>query len=113
MAREILMPKLGLTMAEGTVIKWFVEEGTKVNVGDKLFEVETDKLTNEIIADTEGIMRKIIVQAGETVPVKALIGVIADENEDISAIIGHSDNKEEKKASEKVDASVEEAKEEK
>ncbi len=104
MAREILMPKLGLTMAEGTVIKWFVEEGTNVKVGDKLFEVETDKLTNEIIADTEGIMRKIIVQAGETVPVKALIGVIADENEDISALIGDSSNdKKEEKAAEKAE----------
>jgi len=106
MAREILMPKLGLTMAEGTVTKWFVEEGNNVKVGDKLFEVETDKLTNEIIADTEGIVRKIVVQAGETVPVKALIGVVADENEDISGIIGgNSGDKEEKKAANTADIS--------
>ncbi|WP_312700729.1 dihydrolipoamide acetyltransferase family protein [Sedimentibacter sp.] len=114
MAREIVMPKLGLTMVEGTLTKWFVEEGNEIKAGDKLAEVETDKLTNEIIADTEGIMRKIIVQAGETVPVKALMGVIAGESEDISAIIGeHSDDKEEEKATEKADAPVEEVKKEK
>ena len=58
MVREILMPKLGLTMVEGTIIQWFAKEGDFINIGDKLFEVETDKLTNEISADPEGLIRK-------------------------------------------------------
>ncbi|MDW5299232.1 MAG: dihydrolipoamide acetyltransferase family protein [Sedimentibacter sp.] len=90
MVREILMPKLGLTMVEGTIIQWFVKEGNHVNVGDKLFEVETDKLTNEITADTEGLIRKIFVGQGETAEVKALIGIIADEGEDISILTGEA-----------------------
>ena len=88
MARELVMPKLGLTMIQGTVIKWFFNEGDRINQGDILYEVETDKLTNQIAADTGGILRKILVHKGETVPVKSLLGVIAEENEDISNIIG-------------------------
>ena len=88
MARELVMPKLGLTMTEGTIIKWFFNEGDSINEGDVLYEVETDKLTNEVTADTGGILRKIIVHEGEAAPVKSLVGVIADEKEDISNIIG-------------------------
>jgi pyruvate dehydrogenase E2 component (dihydrolipoamide acetyltransferase) len=105
MVREILMPKLGLTMAEGTIAKWFVKEGDKVNIGDTLFEVETDKLTNDIEADTAGVVRKILVGEGKAAPVKALIGIIADENEDISFLLG--DSSEEKK----VEAAIKNAEE--
>lgn len=95
MVREILMPKLGLTMVEGTVIQWFASEGDHINVGDRLLEVETDKLTNEIIADTEGVLKSILVKAGESAEVQALIGIIAGEGEDISSLQeGHSNNKE-------------------
>lgn len=90
MVKEILMPKLGLTMVEGKIIQWFVKEGELVNVGDRLFEVETDKLTNEIMADTKGILKSILVNEGETAEVKALIGIIAGENDDISSIITNS-----------------------
>lgn len=105
MVREILMPKLGLTMVEGTIIQWFVKEGDYVNVGDKLFEVETDKLTNEITADTEGVIRKILVNQGDTAEVKALIGIIAGEGEDISAVLGEA--KEQTKAEEAEETKVE------
>lgn len=88
MAREILMPKLGLTMVEGTITNWFVNENEYVKIGDKLFEVETDKLTNEINADTEGFLRKILVKASQSAPVKALIGIIAEKDEDISGLLG-------------------------
>lgn len=87
MVREILMPKLGLTMVEGTITQWFVKEGKHVNVGDKLLEVETDKLTNEITADTEGILRSILVKPGETAEVQALIGIISGEDDDISSFL--------------------------
>ncbi len=91
MIREVLMPKLGLTMVEGTIVKWFVKEDDYVNVGDKLFEVETDKLTNEIMADTEGFIRKILIKQGETAEVKSLIGVIASEDEDLSGLLGQTE----------------------
>lgn len=95
MVREILMPKLGLTMVEGTVIQWFANEGDRISVGDRLLEVETDKLTNEIIADSEGILKSILVKAGESAEVQALIGIIASEDEDISTLQeGHSKDKE-------------------
>lgn len=90
MVREILMPKLGLTMVEGTITQWFVKEMEHVNVGDKLFEVETDKLTNEIDADTEGIVRRILVKEGETAEVHALIGILAGKDDDISSSLEKS-----------------------
>ena len=61
MAKEIVMPKLGLTMTEGTVSKWLKHEGDTVNEGEGLFEVETDKLTNTIEASGSGTLLKIYV----------------------------------------------------
>jgi pyruvate dehydrogenase E2 component (dihydrolipoamide acetyltransferase) len=79
-------------MVEGTITQWFVKEGDQVNVGDRLFEVETDKLTNEITADTAGVMRKILVHEGGTAEVKSLIGIIAGEDENISNLIGKEES---------------------
>ncbi|MCG8484414.1 MAG: hypothetical protein MJA31_13960 [Clostridia bacterium] len=64
---KVKLPKLGLTMEEGTITKWYKNVGDQVTVGEKLFEVETDKLTNEIEAKESGTLTKIIVQEGETV----------------------------------------------
>ena len=64
MAKEIVMPKLGLTMTEGTVSKWLKNEGDAVKEGEPLFEVETDKLTNTIEASASGTLLKIYVPAG-------------------------------------------------
>ncbi len=107
MIREILMPKLGLTMVEGTVIQWFANEGDHINVGDRLLEVETDKLTNEIIADSEGILKSILVKPGESAEVQALIGIIAGEGEDISYLQGgHSNDKEVEEITEDINESA-------
>ena len=59
MAKVIVMPKLGLTMTEGTVSKWLKAEGDAVREGEPLFEVETDKLTNTIEAAAGGVLLKI------------------------------------------------------
>ncbi|KAA8672945.1 biotin/lipoyl-containing protein, partial [Clostridium sp. HV4-5-A1G] len=59
-----VMPKLGLTMTEGTLVDWHKSEGEKVEKGEVLFEVETDKLTNEIEAKESGVLRKILVEEG-------------------------------------------------
>ena len=74
MATEILMPKLGLTMTEGTIDEWKKKEGDSVSKGEILFSVATDKLTNDVEAEEDGVLLKILVPEGETVPCKALIG---------------------------------------
>lgn len=99
MAKTVVMPKLGLTMKEGKLVKWYKEEGDKIKSGDKLFSVETDKITNDAEATVDGILRKIIVAAGKKVPIMEPVGIIADENEDIDSLLSEltlgSDVKEE------------------
>lgn len=84
MAVKIVMPKLGLTMKEGTVNKWLKKEGESVKKGEALFEVSTDKINNEIESPGDGILRKIIVPAETKVGVSTLLGIIGEANEDIS-----------------------------
>ena len=74
MATEVLMPKLGLTMTEGTIDEWKKNVGDTVKKGEILFSVETDKLTNDVEAEADGVLLKILVPAGETVACKTLIG---------------------------------------
>ncbi len=87
MAKVVVMPKLGLTMTEGTVSSWLKKEGDAVKEGEPLFEVETDKLTNTIEASATGVLRKIIAGEGVTVPVLDKIAVIAAADEDISGLL--------------------------
>ncbi len=87
MAKIVKMPKLGLTMTEGTVVKWNKKEGEAVAAGEVLLEVATDKLTNEVEADESGVVRKIFVQEDETVECLKPIAIIAAEDEDISALL--------------------------
>ena len=79
------MPKLGLTMESGTISNWLVAEGDEVRKGQALLEIATDKVTMEIEAQADGILRKIVVPAGVDTPVSQTIGVIAALDEDISA----------------------------
>ena len=88
MAKVVVMPKLGLTMTEGTISSWLKKEGEAVKEGEPMFEVETDKLTNTIEASATGILRKIIAGEGSTVPVLDKIAVIAAADEDISGLLG-------------------------
>ena len=85
MATEIVMPKLGLTMESGAISAWLVAEGEEVQKGQALLEIATDKVTMEVEAQADGILRKILVPAGEEVPVSTTIGVIADQDEDIGS----------------------------
>lgn len=87
MAKVVVMPKLGLTMTEGTVSQWLKKEGDAVREGESLFSVETDKLTNTIEASASGVLRKILVAEGTTVPVLDKLAVIAGAEEDISALL--------------------------
>lgn len=73
----IVMPKWGLSMAEGTVVSWLVEEGTAISVGMPILEVETDKIANAVEAPDPGLLRRRLAAVGEVLPVKALLGVMA------------------------------------
>lgn len=86
MANFIVMPKMGLTMSEGTISNWRKQEGDAIKQGEVLFEVETDKLTNDFESTSEGILRKILVKEG-TVPVLAPVAIIGSADEDISALL--------------------------
>jgi len=80
MAEEICVvtvPKLGLTMREGTVAAWRVTLGGSVRKGDPIADIETEKITAECEAPADGVLRRVIAEAGTTLPVGAAIGVIA------------------------------------
>lgn len=76
MKHTVVMPKLGLTMVEGKVIKWIKHEGETVREAEPLFEVETEKVEMEIEAQASGILERIIVQEGATVPVGEPVAII-------------------------------------
>ena len=84
MAFEIIMPQFGLTMEEGTVTRWAVNEGDSVKKGDVLLEVTTDKLTNEVLSEYEGTVLKIVASEGEDYPVKAVLAYIGEKGEAVA-----------------------------
>ena len=83
MAYEVLMPQLGLTMEEGTVSQWVKHEGDPVKTGDVLLEITTDKLTNEVTSEHDGVLLKIVAQEGEDVPVKGLLCYVGQAGEPV------------------------------
>ena len=83
MATEIKMPQLGLTMEEGTVERWLKAEGDAVKTGEPLLEITTDKLTNEVEAEADGILLKIVAPEGTDVPVQGLLGYIGQPGEQV------------------------------
>jgi pyruvate dehydrogenase E2 component (dihydrolipoamide acetyltransferase) len=85
---NILMPALSPTMTEGNLVKWLKNEGDKVKAGEILAEIETDKATMEVEAVDEGVIGKIIIQAGtENVKVNELIAVLLEDGEDAASIV--------------------------
>jgi pyruvate dehydrogenase E1 component beta subunit len=87
MAVDILMPALSPTMEEGTLAKWLKGEGDKVEAGDVIAEIETDKATMEVEAVDEGTLAKILIPEGtEGVKVNAVIAVLTEDGEDASAV---------------------------
>ncbi len=87
MASRVLMPKGSDTMTEGKVLKWLKNEGEQVANGDPLVEIETDKVDMEVESMASGVLRKVLVSAGETVPVGQMLAVIGKAEEDISSFI--------------------------
>ena len=92
MATVVKMPRLSDTMEEGTVSSWLKNVGDKVQEGDILAEIETDKATMEFESFHEGTLLHIGVQTGETAAVDVLLAIIGDEDEDISSLISTQDS---------------------
>lgn len=87
MAIEIFMPALSPTMEEGTLASWLVKEGDTVTSGDVIAEIETDKATMEVESIDDGIVAKILVDAGtDGVPVGQIIAILAEDGEDVKDI---------------------------
>src|SRR5438874_7751861 len=80
---EVKLPRLGQGMEAGTIVKWLKSEGDRVEKGEPLFEVDTDKATQEVEAEASGVLLKIAVESGE-VPVGQTIAVIGDAGEFLS-----------------------------
>jgi len=87
---KVVMPKLSEQMETGKIIKWLKKEGDRVQAGDIVAEVETDKADVEMEAFGSGVLRKTLAQPGDRAPVGALIAVIAEPNDDISAVLGEA-----------------------
>lgn len=83
MSTTLTMPKLGLTMTEGTVSKWLKKEGDPVTTGETLFVVSTDKITYEVTAERDGVLLKVYIQENGSVPVGGQVAVLGDEGESV------------------------------
>jgi pyruvate dehydrogenase E2 component (dihydrolipoamide acetyltransferase) len=79
MLDEVYLPKLGMTMTEGTVANWLKAEGDRVSEGEVLVEVEADKVLSTLTAPISGTLNEILIEAGETVAVGTILAtIIAD-----------------------------------
>jgi len=81
--QPLTMPQWGLTMTEGTLVKWNAKEGDKISEKSEIAEIETEKIVNVLESPTSGVIKKLITPEGETLAVGALMGVIA--NDEISS----------------------------
>lgn len=83
MSKEFVMPKLGMTMEEGTITKWLKKEGDKVEKGEPIVEIMTDKVNMEVESPYDGILLKIVAKEGDVVPILQPIAIIGEEGEEV------------------------------
>lgn len=88
MATNVILPKWGLTMEDGTVVAWYVDEGDHVVQGEAIAEVETEKVENDLEAPCAGVVAQILVDEDETVDVGTVLAVIADNEAEAAAVRG-------------------------
>ena len=88
MATNVILPKWGLTMEDGTVVAWYVDEGDHVVAGEVIAEVETEKVENELEAPCAGVVARILVDEDETVDVGTVLAVIAGDEAEAAAVAG-------------------------
>jgi pyruvate dehydrogenase E2 component (dihydrolipoamide acetyltransferase) len=96
MVTKFVMPKLGMTMEEGTIITWLKQEGEEIKRGEEIVEIETDKVTMKLETPASGILFKILADEKQIVPVGQVIALITEPNEeigDIDSIIGTVEQK--------------------
>jgi pyruvate dehydrogenase E2 component (dihydrolipoamide acetyltransferase) len=86
MAVEVKLPRLGQGMESGTIVRWLKSEGESVSKGEPLFELDTDKVTQEVEADADGVLLKIVVPEGEA-DVGTTVAVVGSEGEDVSELL--------------------------
>jgi len=93
MATEVKLPRLGQGMESGTIVRWLKTEGDAVSKGEPLYELDTDKVTQEVEAESDGVLLKIVVADGE-VDVGTTVGIIGAQDEDVSAVLAdaHGEN---------------------
>jgi pyruvate dehydrogenase E2 component (dihydrolipoamide acetyltransferase) len=89
MAVEVKLPRLGQGMEAGTIVRWLKSEGDPVSKGEPLYELDTDKVTQEVEAESDGVLLKIVVAEGE-VDVGRTVAVIGAPDEDVSAVLDAS-----------------------
>jgi pyruvate dehydrogenase E2 component (dihydrolipoamide acetyltransferase) len=87
MATKMVMPLLGQTMEEGTIIQWFKKEGDQIKAGEPLLEVLTDKVNMEVEAPQDGVLRKILANPDDIIPVKEPIAIIGTADEPIDDLL--------------------------
>jgi pyruvate dehydrogenase E2 component (dihydrolipoamide acetyltransferase) len=87
------MPKLSPTMEEGQLSRWLKKEGDKVSMGEPLAEIDTDKATMEMQALSNGVLRKILINEGESAPLGQPIAIIGEPDEDISSLLKETESK--------------------
>jgi len=90
MATKVIMPKLSPTMEEGQISRWLKKEGDKVSMGEPLAEIDTDKATMEMQALANGVLRRILINEGQSAPLGQTIAVIAEPNEDIESLLAEA-----------------------
>lgn len=93
MAEVIIMPKLGFNMNEGKLVEWYKNEGDSVAKGEPLFSVETDKTNMDIEATGNGVVRKLFINAGDTVPVTLPIAIVGSADEKIDDLVADAQAK--------------------
>ncbi|MDE0195280.1 MAG: dihydrolipoyllysine-residue succinyltransferase, partial [bacterium] len=78
---DVVLPQLGETVTEGTIIRWIKQVGDQVDRDEPLFEISTDKVDSEVPSPASGVLTQVVVPEGETVEVGALLAVISDSAE--------------------------------
>ncbi len=89
MATEVKLPRLGQGMESGTIVRWLKTEGEAVSKGEPLYELDTDKVTQEVEAESDGVLLKIVIADGE-VDVGTTVGIIGGQDEDVAALLADS-----------------------
>jgi len=91
MATDVSLPRLGQGMEAGTIVRWLKSEGDTVEKGEPLYELDTDKVTQEVEADASGVLLKILAGEGEEIEVGKRIAVIGEEGEEVAEVAEPAD----------------------